>query len=234
MQLFVIDYTKKGETIIIADSDLLSQIRKVLRVRIGDTIWIQNPEYEHTKTRYEIRIDMWDNKTLEWTIISKHYHESITTTKSMIIALPNKRDKIELIVQKLTECWLDQIVFWPAERSIIKDWNPKKEERLRKIMKEAVEQSRWRKMPELHFAKDIKTYIQDGAIIIFDKTSIHGNTWGTRNKGQVTGVVGPEWWLTPKDYELFSAKNPEIRSLWDTVLRIETAAIIWGWIVKNT
>jgi len=65
MQLFVIDYTKKGETIIIADSDLLSQIRKVLRVRIGDTIWIQNPEYEHTKTRYEIRIDMWDNKTLE-------------------------------------------------------------------------------------------------------------------------------------------------------------------------
>lgn len=60
----------------------------------------------------------------------------------MLVAMPNKRDKVELIVQKLTECGLDQIIFWPAERSIIKEWNSKKEERLRKIMKEALEQSR--------------------------------------------------------------------------------------------
>ena len=60
----------------------------------------------------------------------------------MIISMPNKRDKVELIVQKLTECGLDEILFWPSERSIIREWNPKKEERLYKIIKEAVEQSR--------------------------------------------------------------------------------------------
>lgn len=65
MQLFVTDYTKKGETIIIADSDLLSQVRKVLRARIGDSIWIQSSEIEQKKIRYEIRIDRWDNKMIE-------------------------------------------------------------------------------------------------------------------------------------------------------------------------
>ena len=60
----------------------------------------------------------------------------------MIIAMPNKWDKIELIVQKLTECGVDQLLFWASERSVIKEWNPKKEERLHKIIKEAVEQSR--------------------------------------------------------------------------------------------
>jgi hypothetical protein len=47
-------------------------------------------------------------------------------------------------------------------------------------------------MPELHFAKDIKQYIQDGAIIIFDKTGTRDEEQGTRNEGQVIGVVGPE------------------------------------------
>ena len=60
----------------------------------------------------------------------------------MIIAMPNKWDKAELIVQKLAECGLSQIVFWPSERSIIRERNPKKSERLDKIIKEAVEQSR--------------------------------------------------------------------------------------------
>ena len=69
-------------------------------------------------------------------------HESIHEKKSMIIAMPNKRDKVELIVQKLTECGLDQIIFWPSERSVLRERNSKKEERLQKIIKEAVEQSR--------------------------------------------------------------------------------------------
>ena len=65
MQLFVIEYTKKDKNIVIADIELLSQLRKVLRANIGDTIWIQSPENEQTKTRYEVRIDRWDNKQVE-------------------------------------------------------------------------------------------------------------------------------------------------------------------------
>ena len=83
--------------------------------------------------------------------------------------MPNKWDKVELIVQKLTECGLDQIVFWPSERSVIKERSPKKEERLHKIIKEAVEQSRGWKVPNLAFATDITKYLQDAEVVVFDK-----------------------------------------------------------------
>ncbi|MEI6774969.1 MAG: RsmE family RNA methyltransferase [bacterium] len=142
MQLFVTEYKKNDTTIIITDSNLLSQLRKVLRASIGDIIWVQSPEPAVQKTRYEIRIEVWDNKMVEGTIVSTYHHTTTNAIKTMIVAMPNKWDKVELIVQKLTECGLDQIVFWPSERSIIREWNTKKEERLHKIIKEAVEQSR--------------------------------------------------------------------------------------------
>ena len=65
MQLFITKYTKKDTHIIITDSDLLSQLRKVLRASIGDIIRVQSPEYENKKIRYEIRIEVWNNTTLE-------------------------------------------------------------------------------------------------------------------------------------------------------------------------
>jgi len=142
MQLFVTEYKKNNTNITIADTDLLSQLRKVLRVSIGDVIWIQSPGNEDKKTRYEVRIEIWDNKVVEGTIISEHVYDVSHEKKTMIVAMPNKWDKVELIIQKLTECGLDQIIFWPSERSIIREWNSKKEERLHKIIKEAVEQSR--------------------------------------------------------------------------------------------
>ena len=61
---------------------------------------------------------------------------------SMLIAMPNKREKAELIVQKLTEIGVQNIYFWVSEHSIIRQRNEKKTERLDKISREAVEQSR--------------------------------------------------------------------------------------------
>lgn len=63
--------------------------------------------------------------------------------------MPNKREKAELIVQKLSEIGINEILFRPAERSVIKQRNEKKAERLRKIAKEAVEQSRGRQLPKI-------------------------------------------------------------------------------------
>lgn len=83
--------------------------------------------------------------------------------------MPNKWDKAEFIVQKLSEIGIDKIIFWPSERSVIKEWNEKKVERLKKIIKEAVEQSRGRKIPELQFTTDITTYLKNTEVFVFDK-----------------------------------------------------------------
>jgi len=120
--------------------------------------------------RYKVRIEFRDNTTLEGTIVSEQQYKIPQEKRSMIVSMPNKRDKVELIVQKLTECALDQIIFRPSERSVIKERNTKKAERINKIIKEAVEQSRGRTIPELHFATDIKEYLKDTEVIIFNKT----------------------------------------------------------------
>lgn len=240
MQLFVTEYKKQWTTVIVSNPEILLQVRKVLRAKIGDKIYIQSPSNEEVKTRYEIEIEQRNDKDIQWKIISEHIHESTPETKSMIISMPNKRDKIELIVQKLTECGLDQIIFWPSERSVIKERNPKKEERLQKIIKEAVEQSRGRNIPELHFATDIKKYLQDTEVIVFDKTGT--KTQETKPspksqvpnpKSQITGIIWPEGGLTPKDYQTFEWTEYTIYGLGETVLRTETAAIVWGRLLKN-
>lgn len=55
--------------------------------------------------------------------------------------MPNKFEKLELIVQKLAEIGIDTVIFWPSRRSLLKDIPPKKMERLQIIAREATEQS---------------------------------------------------------------------------------------------
>ncbi len=234
MQLFITSYTKKESTITINDAEILLQVRKVLRAKIGDTIWIQSPIYEATMTRYEVRMDQRNDKKIVWTILSEQTHELTTKHTGMIIAMPNKWDKAELIVQKLSEIAIDKIIFWPAERSVIKEWNSKKEERLQKIIKEAVEQSRGRKLPELAFNTTLSQELQDKDIIIFDKNEqelAQGNI--VPSNKNILGIIWPEWGFTSNDYKQFENQTHEIVGLWNTVLRMETAAIIWGWLLKN-
>ncbi len=155
--------------------------------------------------------------------------------------MPNKWDKAELIVQKLSEIGISEIIFWPSERSVLKEWNSKKEERLQKIIKEAVEQSRGRKLPKLVFTTHIHEHIKNTDLIIFDKIGTRNEDQGTREKlilvpspkSHITGVVGPEGGLTPRDYQVFEAYQPRVVGLGYTVLRMETAAIVGGWILRN-
>jgi len=64
---------------------------------------------------------------------------------------------------------MDEIIFRPSERSIIRQWNENKSERLRKIAREAVEQSWGRKLPNIEFVTDLKEILKNCELIVFDK-----------------------------------------------------------------
>ena len=226
MQLFITDFEKKWETIKITNQEILSQIRKVLRMKIWDTFFVQN-----WNIRYELKISDWDDKNIFWNILeSREYWEPIDE-KWIAIAMSNKRDKMETIVQKLSEIWIKHIYFWPSERSVIKEWNEKKAERLNKIAKEAIEQSRWRFLPEIKFEKDISKIIEWKNIIVFDKCENKISN-AIKTKQPIFWIIWPEWWLTENDYKMFW-DNIKTVSLWDTVLRTETASIIAARTIKN-
>ncbi len=238
MQLFITDFKQNWDKIIIANPEILEQTRKVLRMKIWDKFFVQKET-----TRHEIQILDRDKTTIKWNIIKTEDNQLWTMNSELwiVISMPNKRPKAELIVQKLSEIGIDNIYFRPSERSVLKERNDKKMERLQKISQEAVEQSRWRTLPKIEFIKDITKTISDQKIIIFDKVDTNEKnpsptgklfcetSWGWSN---VLWIIGPEGGLTTKDYEKFG-NNYEIISLWDTVLRMETASIIGSWLLKN-
>ena len=237
MQLFHIDKDKiniKWNNIEISPvPELISQLRKVLRIKKWDKIYIQFSSNNQT-TRYEITIIDRTDKNLNWEIITSQILPLPEKNISMIIAMPNKWEKAELIVQKLTEIGVENIYFWVAEHSIIRQRNNKKTERLNKISQEAVEQSRWVQIPYINFIEsenDLKNFIKWKDIIIANQGWITYWKLINNTSNNIYWIIGPEWWFSQKDLKLFN--NAKIIDLWNNVLRMETASIILWWILKN-
>ncbi len=229
MQLFITQFEQKWQIIKISDSEILNQIRKVLRMKIWDTFFVQNGDI-----RNQVKINDRDKQNIFWNIIETIQHTPTCDHNWLAIAMPNKRDKIELIVQKLSEIWIKNIYFWPSERSIIRQRNEKKAQRIHKIAKEAIEQSRWRYLPQIVFENDISKILKWKNIVVFDKSDTNlQNEYKFKNVAQPTiWIIWPEWWLTSNDYKNFWDKIKTV-SLWDTVLRAETATIIAARLIQN-
>jgi len=228
MQLFLSDFEEDGNLLTTKDIVVIKQLKRVLRAKPWLEIFFQKETTKKT-VRYKIKLDKVSDKWLLGTILSSE-EKNITTKhiKTMIIAMPNKWKKAELIVQKLTEIWIQHIIFWIAERSEIRVSNTNKMERLLTISKEATEQSWWRKCPKIWFTDNIKEILVNKNIIIFDKTN------DKQEKTLIFDVwiIGPEGGLTEKDYNIIGEATT-VKSLWDTVLRTETAAIVGGWWIVN-
>lgn len=154
---------------------------------------------------------------------------------SMLIAMPNKREKAELIVQKLTEIGVENINFRVSEHSVIRQWNEKKAERLDKISHEALEQSRWIQLPEIKFLKsenELKDFVNWKSVIIANMNWLPYWELTKQSSNDICGIIGPEGWFSEKDLNLFD--NAKVVDLWENVLRMETASIVLARILKNT
>lgn len=231
MQLFICpQIEEKGSDIIIKDNiELVNQLRKVLRAKPWYTFFVQSIEW---KKRMNVELIAYTDKEVKakvlWTENSPVNNESVW----MLIALPNKQEKLELIIQKLTEIWISNIYLWSSERSQLNSLNENKTKRIEKIVKEAVEQSRWWIIPKIEVVWDIKTLHNKRDFVVFDLPKDNQTTKIKNWNHPLLWVIGPEWWLTENDYKNFPT-DYKVISLWESVLRMETAAIIWGWYIKN-
>ncbi len=228
MQLFISSVNiRQGLHIRILEDRIIFQCTKVLRYNVGDRFYLQD-----ANRRYELVIISMTKQFLETEILQEMNIYHTTTTLAMLVALPNKREKAELIVQKLAEIWVDRIFFRPAKKSQLRDMPEKKKQRLEIIALEASEQSRSQKVPEIKFIVDLRSSLAtEYHMIVFD-------IWNKKNTElsnldlSILWVIGPEWWLDEYDYNQF-ARWFSCYSLGKQVLRMETAAIVWSWYLKN-
>jgi 16S rRNA U1498 N3-methylase RsmE len=114
-QLFILDhFSKKGNQIFLFNvPELLFQLRKVLRATLGETLFVQP---ENGAVRYEIKLTYRTDRDLVGEIIecvtfagNECLNNVTVHSVMMFIAMPNKREKAALIVQKLSEIGVDQI-----------------------------------------------------------------------------------------------------------------------------
>ena len=215
---------KKEDKLILYDSDI-HHIKNVMRNKIGDKV-----EVVYENILYICNID--NIEPLDLSITTKDAEDrEMETYLTVALSLVNEQ-KMDLILQKLTELGVSKIIPVKTERSIIKlddKKETKKIVRWQTICKEASEQSKRTSIPEVTNIMKLEELTKlDSELKLIcslnDKTKPLAEYL---NKGikSIMFTIGPEGGFTEKE-ETFLMNNGFLPvSLGKRVMRVETAAI---------
>ncbi len=131
-----------------------------------------------------------------------------------------KGDRTELVVQKLTELGVDNIVLLEAERSVVRwsgDKAPRALARLRRIAYDASMQSRRVYLPTIERVESVARAVESGASMAV----VDGEP---PSLSHPFVIVGPEGGWSPAEVEQATHRT----TLGDGIFRAETAAISAG------
>lgn len=205
----------------VTDAELSHQLTRVLRIRIGDEIFL----FDGSGFEYQCIISELTPKKISGRIVSK-FQNTNEPAKTVILyqALPKKMELFELVLQKGTEIGVKKFVPLITERTERQTLS--KPERLHAILKEAAEQSGRGIIPELaepiHFGKAIAG---NDERIVFDH---YGEPFFKEigDKSPVHLFIGPEGGFSKSEIEFAKKSGARIISLGKLTLRTETAGII--------
>lgn len=215
------DFVLDDKILNLNDAEILHQLSKVLRIKIGEEIVI----FDSSGTEYLICITDIQKKYLQAKIenISKHTPDKkkVNLFQSII-----KKDNFEWIVQKTTELGISSITPVISERTIKTAIN---NDRINKIAIEASEQSGRCFVPEISNIIDLKkSFMKDkNTLNIF--LNFGGKTPSEIDTKKYTNInlyIGPEGGWTDSEVKLFQELGFTEVSLGQNVLRAETAAIV--------
>ena len=216
MQQYFTDYKVNINDVIPLDDDIVFHLKKVLRKDSSYQFRIVDSDAKVYLAHLQndgCHIDEYLDQNNELDI-------DITCIMSLI-----KMDKFELCIQKLVELGVKHIVPYQAIRSVVRIKDNKKLDRLRKIIKEAAEQSHRNIVPELHDVIDldsISNYLSKNNYIAYENQK--GN-YDISVDGSVTFIIGPEGGFTENEYQSIVDLGFKSISLGKRILRAETAAI---------
>lgn len=223
--------TKDGE-IEIKDKGLINQLKNVFRLKRGGEIILFNGKGDEVLV--SIKDITSDVVKVEVKKMSKNESESKNSVTLCCSIL--KKENFEWVVEKATEVGVKEIVPVTTGRTVKFNLNF---ERIKKIAKEAAEQSGRAIVPEIKevikFEDALKQIDKNDTNIIFDISGDSPATWKSyfQVDKNINIFIGPEggW----EDFEIEKSKEAgfKILSLGKTTLRGETAAIIASYLAVN-
>lgn len=215
-----------GEVVVITDGSVLNQWKNVFRYTQGVLVILFNGD----GNEYTYSIDSITSASCNLTLLS-HSPSYIPTKKVTLYLSLIKKDNFELVVQKVTELGVTNIVPIMSSRSEKKNLN---EERLSKITVEASEQCGRGDVPTVSPIitlskalgeiknKESSFVLQMGGTP-FSDTKLQEIVKGSSD---VNLFIGPEGGWSTDEEEIFNNLDISSVSLGNTVLRAETAAIV--------
>ncbi len=209
---------------VMIDGDAGHHLRRVLRLRIGEVVTVADGTGRWRPYRVadlgEGTVTLASDGDLE---AEPPPRPAITVAFSL-----TKRDKPELVVQKLTELGVDRIVPVATDRSVVR-WDERHAAaalvRLRRVAREACEQCRRARVPEVAELTSIAELLTEPGLIVADRAgaSVLDVDLSVHEAHGLVVIVGPEGGFSAAEKGLLS--DITVVSLGDHVLRAETAAL---------
>ena len=162
------------------------------------------------------------------------------STKITVAIPPLKNDKIEYLIQKLTELGVSSILLFNSERNIAKIKKDKVESKLNrwsKIVKEAAEQSKRNLIPDITYVDSLRDLIifsekYNHKVVAYEKESVNEDNINLKNllhsnlnNKDVIAVFGSEGGLSENEINILTENNFDVIGLGKRILRAETAPL---------
>ena len=162
------------------------------------------------------------------------------STKITVAIPPLKNDKIEYLIQKLTELGVSNILLFNSERNIAKIKKDKVDSKLNrwsKIVKEAAEQSKRNLIPDITYVDSLRDLIifsekYNHKVVAYEKESVNEDNINLKNllhsnlnNKDVIAVFGSEGGLSENEINILTENNFDVIGLGKRILRAETAPL---------
>jgi 16S rRNA (uracil1498-N3)-methyltransferase len=219
IQFFIEEKRGDKNFLIITDQELIHQWTKVLRMNVGEQVVL----LDNSGNEFLCTIAALAKSGAEFVIAEKRHNGNIPANEVWLYQSLPKKDTFEWIAEKATELGVTHIVPVVSERSEKKDVNT---DRLKKIIKEAAEQSERGTLPTLHEPIDLATALSTVSVPVIamhtkGTLKLHESVKG----GNVAVFIGPEGGWSDAELEQFQMKRIPVACLGSQVLRSETAAV---------
>lgn len=226
----------ENNTCIIEGEDV-KHVSKVLRCKIGEELEV----CDNDNNEYICEITDIDKSTVTLDILEKIDIKRESDLKVKLYQGLPKGPKMEIILQKLTEVGVDEIILVQTKRSVTKvddKKEDKKIDRWQRIIYEAAKQSKRGKIPKLRGVLSFKEALEemknnDFNIIPYENErtkSIKKALKGV-NINNIGIFVGPEGGFDDSEIQSVESIGGQSVSLGPRILRTETASIVASSIV---
>ena len=217
---------KIKDKFILEQSDI-HHIKNVMRNKNNDKI-----EVVYDKKTFICNIDNINDCSLS--IVEELEENNELDIELVVVCSLVKEQKMDLILQKLTELGVSKIIPLKTERSIVKIDEKRESKKLirwQAICKEASEQAKRNSVPivtDIYTLKDLIKEESDIKLLcsVNEKNNFINNyLQNYENCAKMIVVIGPEGGFSDKEEEFLVSNGYNRVSLGNRVLRVETATI---------